>query len=221
MHPKSALGALYQIMVHKPNRTLSKTIPDFPVYSLASMSERLFNNPENSPHAWFHVPCKAAWAVEVISGTPGAVLKLDVELISNTYSALQRDDPGKWIPLLLPPCMVMNRNGCVYPQASWSGKSPGPRDMLSIWELPDLHAPCCWILSMSFLQSARIQSSQISYSFLLSTAKELWGFPICFPNIAILCYHASIRPGFSTKIFLSCIGKIPSRRIMGRKFSSI
>ena len=62
----------------------------FPVYCLALMPERLFHNTEDSPHAWFHIPCKTARTYSLKFSSPGAVItaccaKLSVFLVKLRY----------------------------------------------------------------------------------------------------------------------------------------
>ena len=52
------------------------------------MPKRPFYNPEDSPHAGFHIPCKASWTVKVVSGASGSILNLYVELIADADSSL-------------------------------------------------------------------------------------------------------------------------------------
>lgn len=54
------------------------------------MPERLFHNTEDSPHAWFHIPCKTARTYSLKFSSPGAVItaccaKLSVFLVKLRY----------------------------------------------------------------------------------------------------------------------------------------
>lgn len=56
--PIKAAAKLPQLQYSR--RALSETISDFPAYPLALTPKRLFCDPEDSPHARFHIPSKAA-----------------------------------------------------------------------------------------------------------------------------------------------------------------